>query len=156
METALIVVSAIGAAGWLWALLLRRSARKLSDGIVEWKKRADEAAELATQQKTLADHRLGFMSDYEKERDSVWRIYRQMSLSAGAAQQWLLREYSNAVRALNAYRIKNGEKPVGMDPRLQAVASEFQQTHPAADQAAVAAALAPASKEPALPSGPVA
>lgn len=142
MEITLIVTTGLALLGWTWALLLRRSARKLSDGIVEWKKRADEAAELATQQKTLADHRLGFMSDYEKERDSVWRIYRQMALSAGAAQQWLLREYSNAVRALNAQRIKNGEKPFVPDPRLQAVVGEFQDTHPAADSAAVEAALA--------------
>lgn len=167
LDIVLIIAAVIGLLGWLYALGLRREARKLAEGIVEWKRRADEAAFLGKQQKDLADARLGYMTDYEKERDSIWRIYRQMSLSAGSAQHWLFRECERAFQVLNRYRREKGEPPISMDPRLQAVLGEFQSMHPAANIEAVQANLAaqatpnvtessPALPAPTPPSAPVA
>lgn len=85
---------------------------------------AEIQAERDTQAK-LAQERFELIEGVIQEKQVIWRIYRDSTRQAGVAQNWLLREYSSALQALNHYRRKAGQPEVAAPAQLTALVAEF-------------------------------
>lgn len=137
-------------AGWITAILqTRKVARVAEDGrLAEFRAKEEakalrakldslgpltEAASIAVAeiererdaQAKLAQERFDLIEGVIEEKQVIWRIYRDSTRQAGVAQNWLLREYSSALQALNHYRKKAGQPEVSAPAQLTALVAEF-------------------------------
>jgi hypothetical protein len=62
-----------------------------------------------------------------REKEDVWSLYRENARGAGVAQAWLMREYTAALRSLNAYRARSGEPAVEVPVELREIVEEFSE-----------------------------
>jgi hypothetical protein len=123
------------AVGWLLALLLARKAWKYrGDCQIARNRNASLSARLAElgferdRAAKLAQERFELIEGVLAEKQTIWRMYRESTRQAGVAQDWLLREYSAALRALNTYRRRAGESEVKAPAQLTALLAEFGET----------------------------
>lgn len=73
----------------------------------------------------LSQERFDLIEGVIEEKQLIWRMYRDSSRQAGAAQNWLMREYAAALQALNICRHKAGEAPVEVPKQLEALLADF-------------------------------
>lgn len=118
----------------LWLRVrLRRAADLASDAQIE-RARAEQELERAEHQRDIqqrrADEFFAIISGVEGEAQTWRRMYQQGMAGAGAAQSWLFRDLSEAVKRANAYAARLrilGEKAteVQVDPQLKRFVDEF-------------------------------
>lgn len=97
---------------------LEKLTEEARAGFVELKGDRDKQAQ-------LAQERFELIEGVIQEKLIVWRMYRDSTRQAGVAQNWLLREYSSALVALNHYRKKAGQPEVKVPAQLAELVAEF-------------------------------
>lgn len=137
-------------AGWITAILQTRKVERVAeDGrLAEFRAKKEakalrakldslvpltEAASVAVAeieserdaQAKLAQERFDLIEGVIEEKQTIWRIYRDSTRQAGVAQNWLLREYSSALQALNHYRRQAGQPEISAPAQLTSLVAEF-------------------------------
>jgi biopolymer transport protein ExbB/TolQ len=67
--------------------------------------------------------------EFEKQRNTVWDLYRKSGMQSQNAQEMLMRELQTAFHQLNIYRIKVGDSPLKVNGELTQVLGQFAVEH---------------------------
>jgi chromosome segregation ATPase len=89
----------------------------------------DAAVRLAEKEKRRADAQFGVIEDIKAERDQIWRRYRDMSASAGHAQDVLFTELERLLKVFNARAHKYGFERFELKKDLVSALRQFNQLH---------------------------
>jgi vacuolar-type H+-ATPase subunit I/STV1 len=103
---------------------------KEAEEAVEASRGTLQAAEaLAMKQQRRADEQFGVIEDIGRERDQIWRRYREMCASAGHAQDVLFTELERILKMYNARALKYGFEPFKMRTDLLSALRQFTKLH---------------------------
>lgn len=98
---------------------------RVRDALIDARSAAESAAEACAKAEKLAQERFDLIEGVIEEKQVVWRLYRDSTKQAAVAQNWLMREYSAALKTLNSYRAKSGESEAKPPPALAGLVAEF-------------------------------
>jgi len=130
--------------GFLW--INARGRRILAEQkLKQTEQTANRANELASAAQKRADDQFHVIEDIEKERDDVWKLYRQSSIGAGTAQAWLFEELEKLTQYHNQLARVHNFKPFELSSRIRKVVAQFRVEH-VEEQGALAGKQALAEK----------
>jgi len=133
----ILAIWALGATSYIGYLLnrgraLRSDAARAKAEMDAAYRALDDTERQRDMQRRRADEFFGLIQGVEAEADMWRKLYRRGMSQAGVAQNWLIRDLSEVVRAANAYAArlrKHGEKvlSVQVSPELKRFIEDFEQ-----------------------------